>query len=140
MGSGASKSKKAAPAATPQAPPTPSDAGSGRASGELGSLLANAGITKVVLIRHANAAPRDPEAAAVEAGQVLKANTPFANAWTVGDLTRPLTEKGQPQAAAAKGAWFEALQLKGVICSEAARAINTKCAAASTNPGLRAVP
>ena len=34
---------------------------------ELGSLLANAGITKVVLIRHANAAPRDPEAAAVEA-------------------------------------------------------------------------
>ena len=30
--------------------------------------------------------------------------------------------------------------LKGVICSEAARAINTKCAAASTNPGLRAVP
>ena len=28
----------------------------------------NAGVKKVVLIRHANAKPRDPEAAAVEVG------------------------------------------------------------------------
>ncbi len=44
---------------------------SARAS-DLGRVLSSAGITKVILIRHANAQPCDPEAAAVEAGTVLK--------------------------------------------------------------------
>merc|ERR1719487_956 len=92
----------------------------------LGDVLKKAGITKVVMIRHANAQPRDPEAAAVEAGDVLKKDTPFANAWTVGDLTRALTPKGEEQAAAAKAAWFDQLNVRAVICSEATRAISTK--------------
>ena len=98
----------------------------GKASQGLGNILAKAGIKKVVMIRHANAQPRDPEAAAVEAGTVLKPDTPFANAWTVGDLTRALTPKGEEQAAAAKAAWFDGLSVRAVICSEATRAISTK--------------
>jgi len=94
------------------------------ATRKLGRLLSESGIKKVVLIRHANAKPRDPEAAAVEAGTVLKPDTPHANAWTVGDLTRPLTDKGREQAAAAKS-WFNSFSLRAVICSEAARAIST---------------
>ena len=62
----------------------------------------------------------------VEAGTVLKPDTPFANAWTVGDLTRQLTEKGESQAMAARQLWFESLSLHAVICSEATRATATK--------------
>ena len=97
----------------------------------LGAVLSGAGITKVVMIRHANAQPRDPEAAAaakadsVLAASVLKPDTPFANAWTVGDLTRKLTEKGVEQAGAAK-AWLDASKLRAVVCSEATRATATK--------------
>ncbi len=111
MGGGASKKA----AARPQ---------SARAS-DLGRVLSSAGITKVILIRHANAQPRDPEAAAVEAGTVLKPDTPFANAWTVGDLTRALTAKGEDQAAAAAAAYLDAMGVKAVVCSEAVRAIRT---------------
>ena len=120
MGNGVSLAKKKA--AVPSAAPDADESGS---AADLGQLLSSSGITKVVLIRHANAAPRDPEAAAVEAGTVLKPNTPFANAWTVGDLTRDLTDKGREQASAAKG-WLDAHKLKGVITSEAARAYKTK--------------
>ncbi len=120
MGNGVSLAKKKATA--PSAAPDADESGS---AADLGQLLSSSGITKVVLIRHANAAPRDPEAAAVEAGTVLKPNTPFANAWTVGDLTRDLTDKGREQASAAKG-WLDAHKLKGVITSEAARAYKTK--------------
>ena len=92
---------------------------------KLGSLMSDAGITKVILIRHANAKPRDPEAAAMEAGTVLKPDTPFANAWTVGDLTRALTDKGEEQAVAARG-YLGAHELRCVICSEAVRATRTQ--------------
>lgn len=118
MGGAFSKKKAVVPTAAP-------GAGQSGSPAELGQLLASSGITKVVMIRHANAAPRDPEAAAVEAGTVLKSNTPFANAWTVGDLTRDLTDKGREQASVAKG-WLDAHKLKGVITSEAARAYLTK--------------
>lgn len=90
----------------------------------LGDVLKQARITKVIVIRHANAQPRDPEAAAVEAGTVLKPDTPYANAWTVGDLTRGLTDKGETQAVASK-AWLDKHDLRAVICSEAVRATAT---------------
>jgi hypothetical protein len=93
---------------------------------QLGKVLVTSGVSRVVLIRHANAKPRDPEAAAVEAGTVLKPDTPFANAWTVGDLTRELTLKGEEQAAAARDTWYGALSVRAVISSEATRAIATK--------------
>jgi broad specificity phosphatase PhoE len=93
---------------------------------ELGEVLNRGGITKVVLIRHANAQPRDPEAAAVEAGGICREGFPFANAWTVGDLIRGITEKGKKQAADAKSSWFDAHKLRAVICSEAVRATATK--------------
>ena len=112
MGGGLSRSKRPVSAAP--------------AARRLGRVLKDAGIAKVILIRHANAKPRDPEAAAVEAGTVLKPETPFANAWTVGDLTRPLTEKGEVQAAAAAEAYLNSYALKAVIASEATRAIATK--------------
>lgn len=118
MGGGASK----------QVRPTSANPKSGaniKASNELAKTLFTAGVKKVVMIRHANAQPRDPEAAAVEAGTVLKPDTPHANAWTVGDLTRDLTPKGEEQAAAAK-AWFDQLDVRAVIASEATRAIKTK--------------
>ena len=111
MGSGVSKAK-----------PKPSG---GPGKDALGEVLQASGITKVIMIRHANAKPRDPEAAAVEAGTVLKADTPFANAWTVGDLTRELTDKGREQAAAAK-TWLGSHKVRATIASEAARAIQTK--------------
>ena len=57
---------------------------------------------------------------------VLKPDTPFANSWTVGDLTRELTPKGEEQAADARRGWFGALDVRAVICSEATRAIATK--------------
>ena len=96
-----------------------------RATGTLGATLTRAGIKKVVMIRHANAAPRNPEAAAAEDGaHVLKPDTPFANAWTVGDLTRELTEKGSAQAVAAR-AWLETHEVRAVIASEALRATAT---------------
>ena len=93
---------------------------------KLGRVLADRGVKKVILIRHANAKPRDPEAAAVEAGAVLKPETPHANAWTIGDLTRPLTDKGEEQAAAAKAAYLDSLAVRAVVASEATRAIATK--------------
>ena len=49
---------------------------------ELGALLSQAGVTKVVMIRHANAAPRDPDAAAAELG-VVKPNTPWVGTCNV---------------------------------------------------------
>lgn len=98
MGSGVSKSR---PSTAKANAPKPANAGAA-----LGAVLSGAGITKVILIRHANAQPRDPAAAAVEAGTVLKPDTPFANAWTVGDLTRGLTPKGIEQANGAK-AWLD---------------------------------
>lgn len=115
MGGGVSKSKA-----------RPATAASAQVKAQhLGKLLSDAGITKVLFIRHANAAPRDPQAAAVEAGTILKPNTPFANAWTVGDLARPLTATGEEQATAASS-WLKEYNLKGVICSEATRATATK--------------
>lgn len=133
MGGGASKSKKveepttlATEASTPadvSNEPMSGAAASGAAA--LGAVLSGAGIVKVILIRHANAQPRDPEAAAVEAGTVLKPDTPHANAWTVGDLTRGLTAKGEEQAHAA-AAWLSTHSLKAVISSEAYRATTTK--------------
>ena len=111
-----SKSKPAAKA--------PATTVSGISAAELGALLSQAGISKVVMIRHANAAPRDPDAAAAELG-VVKPNTPHANAWTVGDLTRALTDKGQEQAAAAKG-WLDRHAVKAAIASEAIRATATR--------------
>lgn len=121
MGSGVSKGPGVRPSSA-----SPKDGANVKASQGLGNILAKAGIKKVVMIRHANAQPRDPEAAAVEAGTVLKPDTPFANAWTVGDLTRALTPKGEEQAAAAKAGWFDQLNVRAVICSEATRAISTK--------------
>lgn len=118
MGSGISKKRATAPVTAP-------DAGQSGGVADLGQLLTSSGIAKVVMVRHANAAPRNPEAPAVEAGTVLKPDTPFANAWTVGDLTRGLTDKGREQASAAK-VWLSAHKLKGVICSEATRATLTK--------------
>ena len=116
MGSGVSKAKK------PSGGPGREDLAERE---RLAEVLKASGITKVVMIRHANAKPRDPEAAAVEAGTVLKADTPFANAWTVGDLTRELTDKGREQAAAAK-TWLGSHKVRATIASEAARAIQTK--------------
>lgn len=92
----------------------------------LGSVFNVNGIQKVVLIRHANSQPRDPKAVCAEFGEILKPDTPFANAWTVGDLTRQLTDKGREQAKQARDAWFGELQLRAVISSEATRAIATK--------------
>jgi broad specificity phosphatase PhoE len=123
MGGTFSKKKAIVPTVAPDA--VQSDSATDLGAADLGQLLAGSGITKIVLIRHANAAPRNPEAAAVEAGTVLKPNTPFANAWTVGDLTRDLTDKGREQASAAK-VWLDVHELKGVITSEAARAYLTK--------------
>lgn len=102
----------------------PAAASGSTSAAELGALLSQAGVTKVIMIRHANAAPRDPDAAAAELG-VLKPNTPHANAWTVGDLTRGLTDKGREQAAAAKG-WLDTHAVKFVIASEAIRATATR--------------
>ena len=96
MGSGASKKAGARPQTA-------------RRTSELGSVLSAAGITKVILIRHANAQPRDLEAAAVEVGMVCKPGTPFANSWTVGDLVRPLTPKGEEQAKAAATAYLDSM-------------------------------
>ena len=123
MGGGASTSKPSRPSsAHPEGPKS----AAGKKSTALGDILFKAGITKVVMIRHASAKPRDPETAAEEAGaRVLKPDTPFANAWTVGDLTRDLTDKGEEQCQAAK-AWFDLLQVRAVICSEAVRATKTK--------------
>ena len=120
MGGGASKNARPS-SAHPEGPKS----ANGKKSTALGDLLFKAGIKKVVMIRHANAKPRDPEAAAVEAGTVLKPETPFANAWTVGDLTRGLTPKGEEQAAAAM-TWLNQCDVRAVICSEASRAIDTK--------------
>jgi len=120
MGSGVSKPKRPS-----SAHPSGPDSAAGKASTALGNTLAAAGVKKVVLIRHANAKPRDPEAAAIEAGAVLKPDTPFANAWTVGDLTRELQPKGEEQAVAAR-AWFDTFSVRAVIVSEATRAIKTK--------------
>ena len=106
MGGGASKNPNRAQSAAPK-----TDAA---VAAKLGKVLATGNITKVILIRHANAKPRDPEAAAVEAGQVLKPETPFANAWTVGDLVRPLTEKGEQQAADSRAAYLDQYALKAV--------------------------
>lgn len=116
MGAGASKGGRSRPASA--AP---------NSTARLGAVLSGAGITKVVMIRHANAKPRDLEAAAAEAGaaSVLKPDTPFANAWTVGDLKRELTDKGAEQAGEA-GKWLAAHSLRAVICSEAVRATATK--------------
>jgi len=116
MGGGASKTSR------------PASVVKGRKGGgpaALGTVLSKHGITKIVMIRHANAQPRDPQAAAVEAGEVLKPDTPFANAWTIGDLTRELTDKGAQQAIAARS-WLNELDLRAVITSEAARAMATK--------------
>jgi len=92
MGGGASKNRPVS-----AAPKTNTDVAK-----KLGKAFDDGGIKKVILIRHANAKPRDPDAAAVEAGTVLKADTPHANAWTVGDLTRGITEKGEQQAKASR--------------------------------------
>ena len=116
----------AAPEKEPQAtdaPPAPAVVTPKKA--ELGAVLKAGGIMKVVLIRHANAEPRDPEAAAVEAGDICREGFPFANAWTVGDLIRGITDKGKKQAADAKS-WFDTHELRAVICSEATRATATK--------------
>ena len=118
MGGGISKRPASA-----AAPGVKSDAAAAK---KLGRVLKDSGVSRVVLIRHANAKPRDPEAAAAEAGTVLKPNTPHANAWTVGDLTRPLTEKGEAQAADGARAYLNSFDLRAVICSEAERAIATK--------------
>ena len=100
----------------------------------LGSVLSNAGITKVVMIRHANAKPRDLQAASREVQEldglqshrgVLKPGAPHANSWTVGDLTRQLTPKGQEQATAARE-WLSAYDVRAVVSSEATRAWATK--------------
>lgn len=100
----------------------------------LGSVLSDAGITKVVMIRHANAKPRDLNAASREVAEldglqshrgVLKPGAPHANSWTVGDLTRALTPKGQEQAAAARE-WLSAHDVRAVVSSEATRAWATK--------------
>jgi len=127
MGAGVSKGSRPSTASSRSRPPTASSTGKDNTT-PLGVLLSGAGIKKVLMIRHANAKPRDLEAAAVEAGEtasVLKPDTPFANAWTVGDLRRDLTDKGQEQAAAASS-WLAAHSLRAVICSEAVRATATK--------------
>lgn len=127
MGAGVSKGSRPSTASSRSRPPTASSKGKDNTT-PLGVLLSGAGIKKVLMIRHANAKPRDLEAAAVEAGEtasVLKPDTPFANAWTVGDLRRDLTDKGQEQAAAASS-WLAAHSLRAVICSEAVRATATK--------------
>ena len=100
----------------------------------LGDVLSSAKIHKVVMIRHANAKPRDLQAASKEVAEldglqshrgILKPGAPHANSWTVGDLTRELTPKGQEQAAAARE-WLNAHDLRAVISSEATRAWATK--------------
>ena len=104
------------------------------ADATLGSVLGAAGITKVVIIRHANAKPRDLQAASREVAEldglqshrgVLKPGAPYANSWTVGDLTRELTPKGQEQAAQARE-WLAAHDVRAVVSSEATRAWATK--------------
>ena len=100
----------------------------------LGAALSNAGLTKVVMIRHANAKPRDLQAASREVAEldglqshrgVLKPGAEFANSWTVGDLTRELTPKGQEQATKAME-WLAQHQVRVCISSEATRAWATK--------------
>jgi hypothetical protein len=44
----------------------------------LGESLAQCGVKKVVLVRHANAEPRDPEQVAADFGEVLKPGAPHA--------------------------------------------------------------
>merc|ERR1719473_928899 len=103
-------------------------------SDALGTVLKNAGLTKVVMIRHANAKPRDLQAASREVAEldglqshrgVLKPGAPYANSWTVGDLTRELTPKGQEQATKA-AEWLSEHQVRVVVSSEASRAWATK--------------
>jgi hypothetical protein len=118
---GGGLSSRSRPASALPGAPKPAQSG----SAALGAVLSRAGVTKVIMIRHANAKARDPNAAAIEAGTVLKKGTPFANAWTVGDLSRELTDKGAEQANAAK-VWLDKHELRAVICSEATRAIATK--------------
>lgn len=122
----------------------------------LGEVLKAAGITKVVMIRHANAKPRDLQAASREVAEldglqshrgVLKPGAAFANSWTVGDLTRQLTPKGQEQAAAARE-WLSTHELRAVVSSEATRAWATKDimapafpkGGASAGPGCLTLP
>ena len=93
MGSGASRRRTASAAPANSAGQDQTDA-----ARSLGRIFQSGGINKVILIRHANAKPRDQAAAAVEAGSVFKPGTPFGNSWTIGDLTRPLTEEGEQQA------------------------------------------
>jgi len=111
-----------------------SEAANFKRAAALGEVLSKAGIDKVVMIRHANAKPRDHAAAEAEVAEVdglkshrgvLKPDTPFANSWTVGDLTRGLTPKGEEQAEKARE-WLGTHQLRVVICSEATRAWKTK--------------
>jgi broad specificity phosphatase PhoE len=103
-------------------------------SDALGTVLKNAGLTKIVMIRHANAKPRDLQAASREVAEldglqshrgVLKPGAPYANSWTVGDLTRELTPKGQEQATKA-AEWLSEHQVRVVVSSEATRAWATK--------------
>ena len=104
------------------------------ADATLGSILSASGIKKVVMIRHANAMPRDLQATSREVAEldglkshrgVLKEGAPFASSWTVGDLTRALTPKGQEQATAAR-AWIGQFDIRAVVSSEATRAWATK--------------
>jgi hypothetical protein len=44
----------------------------------LGELLAKCGMQKIVLVRHANAEPRDPEKVAEDFGELLKPGAPHA--------------------------------------------------------------
>ena len=81
-----------------------------------------AAIKKLVLVRHANAAPRDAAATAAEFGLDPATLPQHANAWTASDLSRPLTEKGQQQAAAAAADWAAAYSPLAVVTSEAVRA------------------
>lgn len=119
MGGGASKSRPSS--AHPDGPKS----AAGKRSTQLGQVLFKSGVTKVIMIRHANAQPRDPEASSQDNdARTVKPNTPFANAWTVGDLERDITEKGKEQAAAATE-WLKKYGVRAVICSEAKRATAT---------------
>lgn len=82
-------------------------------------------VKTVLFVRHANAAPRDAAAIAAEFGLPVDDLQQHANAWLASDLTRPLTEKVNEQAAAALASFMTSYSICLAVASEASRAIDT---------------
>lgn len=71
-----------------------------------------AGVTHLVFVRHANAAPLSKEAPARKAQP---------HGWKMDDQRRPLTAKGHSQCAAAHDAWFRHMPFRHMLLTSPAR-------------------